>query len=57
MAIEVLEKRNNKKHKEKLFERNGGLLLKEQLSSSDDSVEKIKLFSLTELEVGGLKGW
>ncbi|KAI9398478.1 hypothetical protein POPTR_003G186200v4 [Populus trichocarpa] len=36
--------------KKKFFKRNGGLLLQQQLSSSDGSVQKTKIFSSNELE-------
>ncbi|THG14890.1 putative wall-associated receptor kinase-like 16 [Camellia sinensis] len=46
----VIKKRNDKKRKEIFFKRNGGFLLQHKLSSSDGSVEKIKLFNSKELE-------
>ncbi|KAL6206509.1 hypothetical protein ACLB2K_023757 [Fragaria x ananassa] len=47
----VVQKRKNKRRKEKCFERNGGLVLEQQLSSGDQAnVEKIKLFNSRELE-------
>jgi serine/threonine protein kinase len=36
--------------KKKFFKRNGGLLLQQQLSSSDGSVQKTKIFSSNELQ-------
>jgi len=36
--------------KKLFFKRNGGLLLQQQLSSSDGSVQKTKIFSSNELE-------
>ncbi|KAJ1414373.1 Serine-threonine/tyrosine-protein kinase, catalytic domain [Sesbania bispinosa] len=38
------------KRKEKFFKRNGGLLLEQRLSSGEISVDKVKHFSLKELE-------
>ncbi|XAR59627.1 Non-specific serine/threonine protein kinase [Bertholletia excelsa] len=38
------------RRKEKFFKRNGGLLLQQQLSSSDGTVEKTKVFNSKELE-------
>ena len=46
----MVKKRNNIKRKENFFKRNGGLLLKQQLSSSEVNVEKTKLFNSKELE-------
>ncbi|CAL5379888.1 unnamed protein product [Camellia sinensis] len=46
----VIKKRNDKKRKEIFFKRNGGFLLQHKLSSSDGSVEKIKLLNSKELE-------
>ena len=46
----MVKKRNNIKRKENFFKRNGGLLLQQQLSSSEVNVEKIKLFNSKELE-------
>ncbi|KAB2613338.1 wall-associated receptor kinase-like 1 [Pyrus ussuriensis x Pyrus communis] len=46
----VIKKRKNIKRKEKFFKQNGGLLLKQQLSSGEVNVEKIKLFNSKELE-------
>ncbi|KAM5587510.1 hypothetical protein ABKV19_006114 [Rosa sericea] len=49
--VQVIKKRKNKKRKEKFFKQNGGLVLKQQLSSGDQAnVEKIKLFNSRELE-------
>ena len=45
-----LEKREKKKIKQKFFKKNGGLLLQQQISSSKESVEKTKLYSVEELE-------
>ena len=38
------------KRKEKFFKRNGGLLLQQQLSSSETNVEKTKLFNSKDLK-------
>ena len=47
----MVKKRKNIKCKEKFFKRNGGLLLQQQLSSSEVTVEKtIKLFNSKDLE-------
>ncbi|RDX67665.1 Wall-associated receptor kinase-like 9, partial [Mucuna pruriens] len=39
-----------KKRKEKFFKRNGGLLLEQRFSSGEVNVDKVKLFSLNDLE-------
>ncbi|KAG2711405.1 hypothetical protein I3760_04G075000 [Carya illinoinensis] len=50
-SYKVINKRINIKRKEKFFKRNGGLLLQQQLSSSDHvNVESNKLFSSKDLE-------
>ena len=47
----MVKKRKNIKRKEKFFKRNGGLLLQQQLSSSDVTIEKTtKLFNSKDLE-------
>ncbi|XP_038698297.1 wall-associated receptor kinase-like 1 [Tripterygium wilfordii] len=46
----LAKKRNNIKLKEKYFKRNGGLLMQQQLSSSEGNIEKTKLFTSKELE-------
>ncbi|KAJ9705579.1 hypothetical protein PVL29_003579 [Vitis rotundifolia] len=46
----VLKRRQKIKYKEKCFKRNGGLLLEQQLSSSEGNVDKTKLFTSKELE-------
>ncbi|XP_026459535.1 wall-associated receptor kinase 5-like [Papaver somniferum] len=46
-----MRKRMLKRLKEKFFEKNGGLLLREQLSSLDSGVEATKLFTSEELEM------
>ncbi|KAG8656135.1 wall-associated receptor kinase-like 22 [Manihot esculenta] len=46
----VLRKLRDIQLKKKFFKRNGGLLLKQQLNSSDGSVQKTKIFSSKELE-------
>ncbi|XP_043700378.1 wall-associated receptor kinase-like 1 [Telopea speciosissima] len=43
-------KRQQIKLKKKFFKKNGGLLLQQQVSSQDHSVEKIKIFAIEELE-------
>ncbi|KAL6332382.1 hypothetical protein AAG906_004952 [Vitis piasezkii] len=45
-----LKEREKKKIKQKFFKKNGGLLLQQQISSSKESVEKTKLYSVEELE-------
>ena len=46
----VVRKKIAKKRKEKFFKQNGGLLLEQRLSSGEVNVDKIKLFSLKDLE-------
>ncbi|KAM7481460.1 hypothetical protein LguiB_006043 [Lonicera macranthoides] len=47
----LLRKRKKMKLKQKFFERNGGLLLQQQLSSGEDgNIEKTRLFGSKELE-------
>ncbi|GAB4835400.1 hypothetical protein Ancab_000310 [Ancistrocladus abbreviatus] len=46
----VLRRRKQIKQKAKFFERNGGLLLQQQLTSNDGGVDKTKIFSAAELE-------
>ena len=47
----TIEKRKAIKSKERLFKRNGGLLIQKQISTSDQvNVERIKLFNSKELE-------
>ncbi|KAG8362808.1 hypothetical protein BUALT_BualtUnG0035100 [Buddleja alternifolia] len=48
-STKAIRKRIKTKRKHKFFERNGGLLLEQQLSSSDNGLEKTKLFSSKEL--------
>ncbi|KAL6293786.1 hypothetical protein ACE6H2_001928 [Prunus campanulata] len=45
-----IKKRKNIRRKEKFFKQNGGLVLKQQLSSGELNVEKVKLFNCKELE-------
>ncbi|OAY52655.1 wall-associated receptor kinase-like 22 [Manihot esculenta] len=45
-----LNKLRNMQLKKKFFKRNGGLLLQQQLTSGDGSVQKTKIFSAKELE-------
>ncbi|KAK1400902.1 Wall-associated receptor kinase [Heracleum sosnowskyi] len=47
----VMKRRNIRKLKEKNFERNGGLLLRQQVSSSEGNVDTTKLFTSKELEM------
>ncbi|GMY18787.1 wall-associated receptor kinase-like 10 [Fagus crenata] len=49
-SYKLVKKRKNIKCKEKFFKRNGGLLLQQQLSSSEVNVEKTKLFNSKDLE-------
>jgi serine/threonine protein kinase len=44
------KKRKNIELKKKFFKQNGGLLLQQQLSSSDGSIQKTKIFTSKELE-------
>jgi len=46
----VVKKRRRIKQKNKLFKRNGGLLLQQQLSSHEANVENTKLFSSKDLD-------
>ncbi|CAL5412846.1 unnamed protein product [Camellia sinensis] len=46
----VIKKRNDMKRKDNFFKRNGGFLLQQEVSSSNGSVEKTKLFNSEELE-------
>ncbi|RVW81555.1 Wall-associated receptor kinase 5 [Vitis vinifera] len=45
-----VEEREKKKIKQEFFKKNGGLLLQQKISSSKESVEKTKLYSVEELE-------
>ncbi|KAK1378257.1 putative wall associated kinase-like 2 [Heracleum sosnowskyi] len=47
--FKVLKRRKQRKIKEKFFKRNGGMLLHQQMSSSEGNVETNKLFSSKEL--------
>ncbi|KAK1400883.1 putative wall-associated receptor kinase-like 11 [Heracleum sosnowskyi] len=47
----VMKRRNIRKLKEKNFERNGGLLLRQQVSSSEGNFDTTKLFTSKELEM------
>ncbi|XP_052735724.1 wall-associated receptor kinase-like 8 isoform X2 [Vigna angularis] len=49
-VFKVTKKIIMKKFREKFFKRNGGLLLQQKLSSSEVNMDKVKLFSLKELE-------
>ncbi|KAG2711416.1 hypothetical protein I3760_04G076200 [Carya illinoinensis] len=50
-SYKVIKKRMRIKHKEKFFKQNGGLLLKQQLSTNNKvNVENTKLFNSKELE-------
>ncbi|KAJ6392996.1 hypothetical protein OIU77_022468 [Salix suchowensis] len=46
----LVKKRKNIELKKNCFKRNGGLLLQQQLSSSDGSIQKTKIFTSKELE-------
>ena len=46
----IMEKRKSIELKQKFFRQNGGLLLQQQLSSSDQGISKTKVFSSKELE-------
>ncbi|GLU21937.1 hypothetical protein SLE2022_380430 [Rubroshorea leprosula] len=46
----ILEKRRRKNLQKQFFEQNGGLLLQQQLSSTEGNIEKTKIFSTQELE-------
>ena len=46
----VIVRRRDMKRKERFFQRNGGMLLQQQLSSGETNVEKTKLFDSKELE-------
>ncbi|KAK9144375.1 hypothetical protein Sjap_004278 [Stephania japonica] len=49
-SYRVMKRRQQIKLKQKFFKRNGGLLLEQQISSSDGSVERTKVFVTKELE-------
>ncbi|KAG6721366.1 hypothetical protein I3842_03G108400 [Carya illinoinensis] len=49
-SYKVVNKRKMIKQKEKFFKRNGGLLLRQQLSSNEINVQTTKLFDSKELE-------
>ncbi|KAJ1414374.1 Wall-associated receptor kinase, galacturonan-binding domain [Sesbania bispinosa] len=46
----VVKKRMIQKRRENFFKQNGGLLLQQRLSSSEVNVDRVKLFSLNDLE-------
>ncbi|KAL5854332.1 hypothetical protein ACOSQ4_004134 [Xanthoceras sorbifolium] len=46
----IIKRRNDIKLKDKYFKRNGGLLLQQQLTSSDGNVDRSKLFNSKELD-------
>ncbi|KAL7097010.1 hypothetical protein ACP275_10G115900 [Erythranthe tilingii] len=46
----IIKKRKHMKLREKFFHQNGGLLLKQQLSSNEGSMQSTKVFSAHELE-------
>ncbi|KAK8571566.1 hypothetical protein V6N12_027648 [Hibiscus sabdariffa] len=48
--LKVFERRKRIKLKKKYFEKNGGLLLQQQLSSHEGNVERVRLFTSKELE-------
>ena len=45
-----IKKQRKINRKKKLFKRNGGLLLKQQLTATEDNIEKTKVFTSKELE-------
>nr|KJB73150.1 hypothetical protein B456_011G217900 [Gossypium raimondii] len=47
----ILQRRKYIKLKQKLFERNGGLLFQKKMSSNEGGLDKAKLFSSKELEI------
>ncbi|KAH6771528.1 Wall-associated kinase family protein [Perilla frutescens var. hirtella] len=49
MSVRAIRKRIKAKRRQVFFKRNGGLLLQQQLSSTDSSLEKTKLFCYKEL--------
>ncbi|KAK8682461.1 hypothetical protein V6N13_054849 [Hibiscus sabdariffa] len=49
-SLKVFERRKRIKLKQKYFEKNGGLLLQQQLSSTESNVERVRLFTSKELE-------
>ncbi|KAF8404142.1 hypothetical protein HHK36_009022 [Tetracentron sinense] len=46
----IVKRKKNIKLKQKFFKQNGGLLLQQQMSSNEGSVEKTKIFTAKELE-------
>ncbi|XP_047969147.1 wall-associated receptor kinase-like 6 [Salvia hispanica] len=48
-AVKLTRKRVKAKRRQEFFKRNGGLLLQQQLSSTDKSLEKTKVFTYKEL--------
>ncbi|KAJ0026440.1 hypothetical protein Pint_07544 [Pistacia integerrima] len=48
--LNIIKRKREIKLKEKYFEHNGGLLLQQQLTSSDGSVDRSKLFNSKDLE-------
>ncbi|XP_041003894.1 wall-associated receptor kinase-like 8 [Juglans microcarpa x Juglans regia] len=50
-SYKVVQKRRRLKQKETFFQRNGGLLLQQQLSTREAHVENIKLFNSKDLEL------
>uniref|UniRef100_A0A803QDG3 Protein kinase domain-containing protein n=1 Tax=Cannabis sativa TaxID=3483 RepID=A0A803QDG3_CANSA len=46
----TLKKHNDAKHVKKIFKRNGGMLLEQEISAGKVNVEKIKVFNSKELE-------
>ncbi|KAF8405745.1 hypothetical protein HHK36_007822 [Tetracentron sinense] len=46
----IVKKKKNFKLKQKFFKQNGGLLLQQQMSSNEGSIEKTKIFTARELE-------
>ncbi|KAJ3709323.1 hypothetical protein LUZ61_013028 [Rhynchospora tenuis] len=48
--IELFEKRKQQKLKEKFFNQNRGFLLQQQLASNEDATQRMRIFTLDELE-------
>ncbi|KAJ4747264.1 Wall-associated kinase family protein [Rhynchospora pubera] len=48
--IKLFEKRKNEKLKKKFFNQNRGFLLQQQIASDDDATQRMRIFSLDELE-------
>ncbi|KAJ4812359.1 Wall-associated kinase family protein [Rhynchospora pubera] len=48
--IKLFEKRKNEKLKKKFFNQNRGFLLQQRMASDDDATQRMRIFSLDELE-------